>query len=106
MSGAVVLVALLFWACVFLVYFTMQGTTPLEYLLGRFEPLPSDLGSWKECGIDPATGLVREERFVLPGGRPSSRQLLHQVRYRDPSKRSIERIGPEVRVRRRRIRER
>lgn len=106
MSAPVVFVALLFWACVFMVYFATQGTTPLEYLLGRFEPLPPDLGRWKECGVDPATGLLREERVVLPGGKPSSGQLLHQVRFRDPETRSIERVGPEVRVRRRRVRER
>jgi hypothetical protein len=102
MSAPVVLVALLFWACVFMVYFATQGTTPLRYLLGRFEPLPPDLGRWKECGIDPTTGLLREERFVLPGGKPSSNHLLYQVRYRDPIRRSIERVEPEVRVRRRR----
>jgi hypothetical protein len=86
-----------------MVYFTSQGTTPAEYLLGPLEPLPPDLGKWSERGPDPATGLLREERFLLPGGQPSARHLLHQVRYRDPISRAIERVDPEVRVRRRRI---
>lgn len=87
-----------------MVYFTAQGTTPVEYLLGRLEPLPPDLGTWGERGIDHTTGLLREERFVLPSGQASSSHLLHQVRYRDPVTRAITRVEPEIRVRRRRIR--
>jgi len=86
-----------------MVYFASQGTSPAEYLLGRLEPLPPDLGVWTERGLDPATGLLREERFLLPGGRRGAPHLLHQVRYRDPLTRNIERVDPEVRVRRRRI---
>ena len=40
MAALVVFIALLFWAGVFMVYFTAQGTTPLEFLLGRYDAPP------------------------------------------------------------------
>lgn len=87
----------------FTVFFTSQGTTPLEFFLGRYEPLPADVGVWKDLGVDEATGLQREERLLLPPGTPDASFLLHQVRYRDPRTNEISSVGPETRVRRRRI---
>jgi hypothetical protein len=98
----VVAAALVFWVCVFMVYFTAAGTTPLEFLFGRYEPPPHDLGRWKEIGAAAKSELVREERYLLPNGR-SSGYLLQQVRYRDPATREIVRIEPEKRVARRRV---
>jgi hypothetical protein len=98
----VVAAALVFWICVFMVYFTAAGTTPREFFFGRYEPPPHDLGRWKEVGAGAKGELVREERYLLPHGR-SSRHLLQQVRYRDPLTREIVRIEPEKRVARRRI---
>ena len=103
MTAPVVLVALLFWGAVFAVYFAMQGTTVVEFLLGRYEPLPTDLGKWRELGANPKTGLLREERLLLPNGEPSSAWLLHQVRHRDPGTEDIVEVEPERRVRRQRV---
>jgi hypothetical protein len=99
----VVFLALLFWAAVFTVYFTTQGTTPFEFLFGRYEPPPADLGEWKQSGPCEVPHLRREERLLLPPGRPNAGYLLRQVRYRDPVGGKIVRIDPEQRVRRRRI---
>jgi hypothetical protein len=101
-TAPVVLAALLFWGAVFTVYFTMQGTTLLEFLFGRYEALPPDLGAWRELETNSETGLIREERLLLPNGEPSSGWLLHQVRYRELATRAIVLVEPERRVRRRR----
>ena len=103
MATAVVLIAFLFWVGVFLVYFTAQGLTPGEFFFGRYEPLPVDLGSWRDLGLDAESGLLREERLLLPGDRPKAGYLLRQVRLRDPVTRSIVRVEPELRVPRRRV---
>jgi len=100
----VVLAALLFWICVFAVYFTSQGTTAGEFLFGKYEPLPDDIGVWKQIHGDQTLGLIQEERLLLPGGRTGAGHLLYQVRYRDPATRDIVRVEPERRIRRRRIR--
>ncbi len=108
MIALVVFLALLFWAGVFTVFFTLQGTTALEFLFGRYE-VPPELGKWHpvpEAGADGAGGavsLLREERFLLPGERADARYLLHQVRYRDAVTRVIVSVEPERRVRRRRV---
>jgi hypothetical protein len=39
--------ALLFWAGVFMVYFTSAGTTPLEFFFGRYEAPPAGVSSTK-----------------------------------------------------------
>ena len=98
----VVAAALLFWVCVFMVYFTAAGTTPSEFFLGAYEPPPPDLGRWKEAVPDAATGWLREERCLLPDGN-RSRYFVQQARYRDPLTRRIVRIEPEKRVPRRRV---
>jgi hypothetical protein len=99
----VVLAALVFWASVFMVYFTSQGTTPIEFFLGRYELPPADLGTWREASASPEDGLAREERYLLPEAGAKARYLLRQVRYRDPTTREIVRVDPEQRVRRRRV---
>lgn len=102
MTIPVVAAALLFWGCVFMVYFTASGTTPREFFLGRYQALPEDLGRWKEVASDERSDLLREERCLLPNGKASP-YLLQQVRYRDPVTRKIVRIGPEKRIVRRRV---
>ncbi len=103
MATAVVLIALLFWVGVFLVYFTAQGLTPGEFFFGRYEKLPDDLGTWREGGVDEKSGLLVEERLLLPGDRPKASFLLRQVRFRDPATRTIVRVEAEQRVPRRRV---
>jgi hypothetical protein len=103
LATAVVLIAVLFWVGVFLVYFTAQGMTPGEFFFGRFEPLPDDLGLWRELGLDEKSGLLGEERLLLPGDRPKAAYLLRQVRFRDPLTRSIVRVEHEQRIPRRRV---
>ena len=98
----VVVAALLFWVCVFMVYFTAAGTTPREFFFGAYEAPPPDLGRWKEVAVDVAAGLRREERYLLPDGE-RSRYFVQQVRYRDQLTRKIVRIEPEKRVPRRRV---
>ncbi|MES1184564.1 MAG: hypothetical protein ABUL60_12165 [Myxococcales bacterium] len=102
MTLPVVAAALVFWVCVFMVYFTSAGTTPREFFFGRYEAPPHDLGRWQEQGMDAETQLLREERYLLPGGR-SSPHLVRQVRYRDPQSRKIVQIGAETRVPRPRV---
>jgi hypothetical protein len=102
-TAPVVLSALLFWAAVFMIFFTSQGTSPIEFFFGRYEPVPRDVGTWRETGTDERTGLLREERLLLPNGNPSASRLLRQVRYRDPATREIARVEPEQSVRRRRV---
>lgn len=94
--------ALIFWACVFMIYVTSAGTTPLDFFLGRYE-VPPDLGAWKEGGVDPESGLVREERHLLPQGRANASCLVQQVRYRDPTTRAIVRVDAEQKLPRRRV---
>jgi hypothetical protein len=102
-AALVVLGALVFWAAVFAVFFVTQETTPLEFLLGRYEPLPDNLNRWLDTGLEQPSGLLREERLLLPPGRSDGPLLLRQVRYRDPKTRAIVRVCPEERVPRRRI---
>ena len=101
MTIPVVAVALLFWVCVFMIYFTSAETTPIEFFFGRYEAPPTDLGIWKDAGIDSA-GMIREERCLLPEGRPRASYVIRQVRYRDPVLRNIVRVEPERRLSRRR----
>jgi len=98
----VVAVALIFWASVFMIYFTSQGTTPIDFFLGRYE-LPPELGSWKEAGVDAERGLIREERCLLPDGRANAGYLVRQVRYRDRATLAIVRVEPEQKLPRRRV---
>jgi hypothetical protein len=102
-ATAVVVIALIFWAGVFFVVFAASGRTPGEFFFGRYEPLPDDLGKWKETGIDELSGQLREERLLLPDGRPDAGHLLRQVRYRHPVTRVIESTEAEQRVPRRRV---
>ena len=95
--------ALVFWAAVFSVFFTSQGSSPLEFLLGRYEAPPPHLNTWLDRGIEQASGLLRQERLLFPSGREGGPILLRQVRLRDPVSNEIVRIYPEERVRRRRV---
>jgi hypothetical protein len=98
----VVLSALVFWAGVFAVYFVSQGTSPLEYLFGQLEPLPDDLNQWRARTDE--SGLVREERLLLPANESGGSTFVCQVRYRNPLSGEIVRVEPEQRVKRRRVR--
>jgi hypothetical protein len=102
MIVAVVLTALLFWVAIFLVFFSSEGTSPFDSLLGTYEPLPADLGQWRIVGPDAASGFVREERFLLPGASSRASYLLRQVRLRDATSGAVHEVEPETRVPRRR----
>lgn len=88
------------------IFFASQGTSALEFLLGRYEAPPEHLNTWLDVGIEQPSGLLRQERLLFPPGRQEGRFLLRQVRYRDPSSGEIVRVDPEQRVPRQRIRER
>jgi hypothetical protein len=102
-TAPVVLAALLFWGAVFTSIFVSQGMSPLEFFFGRYEPPPGDLGIWKETGTEQPSGLLREERLLLPRGNPKARCLLRQVRYRDPVTHAIARVEAEQQLPRRRV---
>jgi len=95
-----VIVAVVFWGSVFIAFLKSAGTTPSEFVFGRYEPPPADLGLWKEIPSEP--GLICEERCLLPEGQ-SAPYLLLQRRYRDAATREILRIDPEERIARRRV---
>jgi hypothetical protein len=99
----VVFTALVFWAAVFSAFFTSQGTSALEFLLGRFEEPPDHLNTWRDTGVEQPSGLLRQERLLFPDGRQNGPVLLRQVRYREPVSKEIVRVEPEERVRRRRV---
>lgn len=95
---AVVLAALIFWICVFGIYFTAHGISPVEFFTGAYEPYEPELAKWHAVGADGESGLVREERLLLPDGRERASYLEHQVRHRDPVTRLIVRVEPPRRV--------
>jgi hypothetical protein len=101
---AVVAAALLFWVCVFGIYFTAQGISPLDFFFGAFVPHDPQLAQWRPIGKDPQSGLLREERLLLPEGQPKSRYLERQVRHRDPVTERIVLVEPPSQVRRERVR--
>jgi hypothetical protein len=78
-----------------------------EERLGVLEPLPTDVGKWKEDEASDegrgarSEGLVREVRhyFYEANGR-----LVRQVRYRNMATNEIVRTEPEEAVKRRRVR--
>lgn len=101
---AVVSVALLFWTCVFMIYFTSRGVSPIDFFIGAREPYDPALARWRSVGRDEQSGWMREERYLLPDGLQSASHLEHQVRYRDPASGTIARVEPTRRVRRPRSR--
>ena len=101
---AVVAAALVFWICVFLTYFAAQGISPVDFFLGAYEPYDPQLGKWRVVGADEQSGLLVEERLLLPDGSARASYLERQVRRRDPHTRAIMRVESVVRVRRRRAR--
>lgn len=104
MLFAVVAAALLFWVCVFGIYFTAQGISPADFFFGAFVPHDPELSRWRPIGKDPESGLVREERLLLPEGKPNSRYLERQVRHRDPATERVVLVEPTSQVRRERAR--
>jgi hypothetical protein len=71
--------------------------------LGVLEPLPRDVGKWKEepLGAAEPDGLVREVRFYF---YETSARLVRQVRYRNRETGAITRIEADKTVKRRRLR--
>ena len=103
MAFFVVFTALVFWAAMFGIFFTSQGSSAREFFFGRYEAPPDHLNTWLDVGIEQASGLLRQERLLFPNGRQDGPFLLRQVRYRDPSSKQIVRVSPEERVPRRRV---
>jgi hypothetical protein len=77
-----------------------------EERLGRLEPLPPDVGTWKTDADSEAAraaaaeGLRREVRVFFDEGR---NRLYEQVRYRAQGSSEIVRVDPDRRLKRRRI---
>ena len=78
-----------------------------EERIGVLEPLPPDVGKWKEDRDSDegraaaAEGLVREARHFF---YEISGKLVRQVRYRSEATNEIVRTDPEESVKRRRLR--
>ncbi len=78
-----------------------------EERIGVLEPLPPDVGKWKEDSESAegraasAEGLVREARHFF---YETSGKLVRQVRYRNATTNEIVRTDPEEPVKRRRLR--
>ena len=92
---------------IYLIVFLGNVPGAAEERLGVLEPLPPDLGKWRE-DCDSAAGkgaleqgLKREERLFLD---EASGRLLHQVRYRDSESDEIVRADPDRVVKRKRLR--
>lgn len=91
----------------YLLFFFQNVPGAMEERLGVLEPLPDDLGEWKqdERSETGKAALLNEEvceqRVFFDETRG---KLLHQVRYRSRSNDEIVRVGPERVVKRRRIR--
>lgn len=87
-------------------YFFMQ-TVPgaVEERFGALEPLPMDVGSWKddtdsaEALAAQKEGLKREVRFFFEEGR---QRLLKQARYRSLTTNEVVKVEPDEVVKRRR----
>jgi hypothetical protein len=101
---AIVAVALLFWTCVFGIYFSARGVSPLDFFVGAREPYDPALAHWRATQTDAPPGLIREERFLLPEGRKNAAYLEHQVRYRDIASRAITKVEPPKKMARPRSR--
>jgi hypothetical protein len=99
----VVFTALVFWGALFGIFFASQGTSVLEFLLGRYEAPPDNLNAWVDVGTEEPSGLLRQERLLFPAGRQGGPILLRQVRFRDPRSNEIVRVSPEERVPRGRV---
>lgn len=95
----------------YLLFFLNQVPGAKEERLGVLEPLPEDLGRWKpdetsaeglaalEEGLRREVRVLHEPATGLLGGET----LVHQARYRRLSDNVIDRIEPERRVARKRV---
>ena len=92
---------------IYLIVFLGNVPGAVEERLGVLEPLPPDLGQWKEesdtseVARAAEQGLKREVRTFLDEGQG---RLLRQVRYRNIATDEIVRAEPDQVIKRRRIR--
>lgn len=92
---------------IYFFFFVQNVPGAKEERLGALEPLPPDLGVWKEDESSPEAvaatkeGLIREVRFFFEEGRG---RLLKQSRYRSRETSTIVRTDPDEIVKRRRLR--
>ena len=82
------------------------GGQEAETGFGKLEPLPQDLGVWKEDTDSPAAiaaqkeGLKREQRFFFEESR---QRLLKQGRYRSLGTNEVVKVDRDEVVKRRRL---
>ncbi len=78
-----------------------------EERLGTYEDLPEDVNKWRADADTPEArraldqGLQREVRLYF--AESDKKKLIHQVRYRNVSTGAIERVDPDVVVKRKRV---
>lgn len=100
----------LLFAAIYLLFFMREVPGAAVERFGELEALPSDAHHWKvdtdsaEAQAAAQLGLVRESRIILDdsqgiGGGP----LIRQVRYRGVKSGAIERVDPDVKLKRRRV---
>jgi hypothetical protein len=91
---------------VYLVFIFQNVPGIKEERLGKLEPLPPDVGTWKPDAESEAAraalaeGLRRETRLFFD---ESKNRLYEQARYRDLEGTEIVRVEPDRRIKRRRI---
>jgi hypothetical protein len=96
---------------IYLSFILTQVPGVAEQRLGVLEPLPADVGKWKadedseEGRVALTQGLRREVRVLHQPKRGlfGGELLVRQVRYRNVASSAIERVEPEQRIRRKRI---
>jgi hypothetical protein len=102
------LVGLLF-AVIYLFFFLREVPGAAKERLGELEPLPKSLGQWlvdrdtEAARQAEAIGQVRETRFWLydeQSARPG--KLVRQIRYRGVASGVIERVEPDMPIKRQR----
>jgi hypothetical protein len=91
-------VVVLFWLLIFFVIFRALGISGTDLIRGSLQPLPADLGQWREPVVEVEGEPLRQERWLLPPGQENPSYFLVQVRFLDPETAEIVRVVPERRV--------
>jgi hypothetical protein len=97
---------------IYLLFILREVPGAAEERLGQLEPLPPDVGQWKEDRGSPEgkaaleRGELRELRFFYDssGGGFGGGRLLKQIRYRSVATSEILRAEPDQQVKRKRVR--
>lgn len=103
------IVGLLF-AAIYLLFFMREVPGAASERFGELEAVPSDAHRWKvdtespEAEAAAKLGLTRESRIIIEDSNATGNgAMVCQVRYRGAKSGVIERVDPDVKVKRRRV---